>query len=65
MKWAKWVDRAFVLQWWLRCIVIGHRWVSWLDAARPEDRVWGFTKRVCTHCTMVEYAPGAYVGEPP
>lgn len=50
---------------WLACVVIGHTWVSWLDAARREDRVWGFTKRVCTRCKMVEYAPGAYAGDPP
>lgn len=56
-----WVTFGFLK--WLRCVVVGHRWVSWLDAARPEDRVWGFSKRVCTHCTLVEYAPGAAPGD--
>jgi hypothetical protein len=50
---------------WLCCLVVGHSWVSWLDAGRREDRVWGFTKRVCTDCKLVEYAPGACAGDPP
>lgn len=45
---------------WLQCVVVGHSWVAWLDGARPEDRPWGFTKRVCTDCKMVEYAPGYF-----
>jgi len=45
---------------WLRCWLGRHEWVTWLDGNRPEDRTWGFTKRVCPDCKAVELAPGYF-----
>lgn len=44
----------------LRCWLGWHEWVTWLDGERPEDRAWGFTKRVCLDCKSVELAPGYF-----
>lgn len=43
---------------WLRCLFLGHEWITWLDTTNPEHVAIGHSWKVCRRCAASHFAPG-------